>query len=258
MGKKSHRMGRDGTLWTKGKNNNSISAAKYSKMPRDMIFSWAWCVLGARRTSVWVGDRLTSRLAMCANAGDKRPLHMHTLANGKCVSAVYTHPERHTDTHKHTHTNWQAHQMPFAWIHMQICMSQWVFVCTWNAQALRRTWSAISMKADFNNSGKRHSPVISTPPTPSHFSPRRMWATGEERERERLTRFETEWGREGQIEKRRRRRRESQGEEREVEDRQGKHVACHCVQKSRVAKLMVIGSSMGWRKPTVAFWKWRG
>lgn len=36
------------------------------------------------------GDRLTSRLAMCANVDDKRPLRMHTLANGKCVSTAYT------------------------------------------------------------------------------------------------------------------------------------------------------------------------
>lgn len=56
------------------------------------------------------GDRLTSRLAMCANVADKRPLHMHTLANGKCVSAAYTHPNTHTDGH----ANCTAHQMPFA------------------------------------------------------------------------------------------------------------------------------------------------
>lgn len=58
------------------------------------------------------GDRLTSRLAMCANVADKHPLRVHTLANGKCVSAAYTHLDTHT--HADGHTNRCAHQMPFA------------------------------------------------------------------------------------------------------------------------------------------------
>lgn len=41
------------------------------------------------------GDRLKSRLAMCANVADKRCLHVHILANGTCVSAAIHTP---TDT----------------------------------------------------------------------------------------------------------------------------------------------------------------
>lgn len=104
----------------------------------------------------------------------------------------------HTPTHTDGHTNRCAHQMPFAWIHMQICVSLCAFVCVWVSEMLKHfcgydlplAWRRISIILEKYT----HSPVIS-PLLISHWH---RCVRGAENER--MTRVETERGREGQIE----------------------------------------------------------
>ena len=159
-------------------------------------------------------------------------------------------------THQHTHTQMKAPTAvpPNAFCldsHANLCVIVCVCVrvCVWNAQALRWTWSAISIKADFNNSGKKTQSCNFPPSLISHWRvcmcvlDRRMacFATDGERGSDR------DGDRNGERERR-------GGEERRGQTRETFFLSLNA--KSRAAKLMVIGSSMGWRKPTVEFWKW--
>lgn len=139
----------------------------------------------------------------------------------------------HTPTHTHRRTH-QPLCSPNAFClnsHANLRLAVCVCVCMseWNAKALLWIWSAISMKADLNNSGKIHTQSCNF--TPSHFSLTQMCPWGGEWEND--TRRDRAGERGSDRDTGMKTVRESEGEVRRVEDRQGKHFACHCVQKPK-------------------------
>lgn len=133
------------------------------------------------------------------------------------------HSLTHTCTHTHTHR----------WTHQLLCTPNTFLLgftckcacpCVCNAKALLWTWSDITAKVNFNNSRKINtaSPEIQplsfvTDMDVSKGWKMREWHASRQSALERVRQKDRE--------------RESKGEERRAEDRQGKHFGCHCVHR---------------------------